>query len=381
MRIIDRYLIREISTSLIGVTLILLLVTLGVLLGDTLADVARGSLPASLLFSQLGLSGLQSLTVLLPLSLFMAVMLSIGRLYRDSEMAVLAACGVSRLMLLRAVLWLVLPIFVILLAIAIWFSPWAQRTSQQMQQEAVESVSIVGLQPGRFHELAGSNSVVYVEGLAEDGVSFRNAFVHIDQGSRRDVVIARSGYQYQDDASGAKYLTLLDGFRAEGLPGQADFRWMTFERNDVRLPDVERRPLTHEPATSTLAELIDSAGGGSGQENGPATANQLAWAEIHWRLAPAFGALALALLAVPLARTNPRRGHYGNLLLGILAYVIYANLLAVGQALIEQGRVPHQLGLWWVHLTTIALALWLVWPKRRRLRHLQASSPQAGAAA
>jgi len=124
MRIIDRYLVREIASSLLGVTAILLLVTLGVLLGDTLSDVARGVLPADLLFTQLGLSSLQSLTVLIPLALFMAAMLSVGRLYRDSEMAVLAASGISRLGLIRPLCWLVLPIFAGLLIVAIWFSPW-----------------------------------------------------------------------------------------------------------------------------------------------------------------------------------------------------------------------------------------------------------------
>ncbi len=357
MRIIDRYVVREIASSLIAVTAILLLVTLGVLLGDTLSDVARGVLPASLLFTQLGLSSLQSLTVLVPLALFMAVLLSVGRLYRDSEMAVLAASGVSRLGLLRPLSWLLLPVFLLLLIIAIWFSPWAQRTSEQLTRDAVDSISIVGLQPGRFHELSGSDSVVYVESLGEDGLSFRNAFVHFDQGHRRDVVIAESGFQYQDDNTGAKYLALENGFRAEGIPGQGDFRWMTFERNDVRLPDFEQRPIEFEPSALSAAALWEQAKAGS---------DRVAWAEIHWRLAPAFGALALALLAVPLAKTSPRKGHYGNLLFGILAYIIYANLLAVGQALIEQGRVPHQLGLWWVHLGTIALALWLIRPRVRR---------------
>ncbi len=359
MTIINRYLVAEITQAMLGVTAILLLITLGVLLGETLTDVARGALPAGLLFSQLGLSSLESLTVLLPLSLFLAVMLTFGRLYRDSEMAVLAAAGVSRLSLVKPLLWVAVPVSLLLLVTAIWFSPWAQRTSQQMTQAAVDSVSIVGLQPGRFHELAGGDSVVYVESLDEDGVSFRRAFLHLNQGSRRDVVVADRGFQYQDDATGAKYLALLDGFRAEGMPGQGNFRWMRFARNDVRLPEVESRPITLEPSSLNLNELLTTA---------RQTNDLAAWGEVHWRLAPAFGALALALLAISLAKTSPRKGYYGNLLFGILAYVIYANLLGIGQAMIEQGEVPHQLGLWWVHLGTIGVALWLLWPRSFRRR-------------
>jgi lipopolysaccharide export system permease protein len=83
-------------------------------------------------------------------------------------------------------------------------------------------------------------------------------------------------------------------------------------------------------------------------------------AELQWRIAAPLGTLLLALLAVPLAHTTPREGRYGKLVLGIVAYLVYSNLLALGQAWIAKGYVSPAIGLWWVHGLTAAAALWLI---------------------
>jgi lipopolysaccharide export system permease protein len=353
MRILDRYLLKEVAFTWGGVTSILMLVTFGTFLSGTLKDVARGAIPAQLLFSTMGLRSIETLTVLLPLSLFLAILLSFGRLYRDSEMSVLSACGYSRFNLYRPVAWLALPGSLILLVLALWVSPWAAKTSKEMVNEAARTISVAGLQAGRFHEIANNDGVVYVETISDDGDRFTNAFIHSERNGRKDVITAKHGFQYVDPDSGARYLALFEGFRSEGMPGQGDYRWMRFERNDIRLPESDDTRLVLRRDAYTLAELRAT----------PEPANQ---AEIHWRLAPALAAIVLCALAVPLSRTTPRQGFYGNLIVAVLLYVIYANLLGMGKSWLQDGTLPIQLGLWWVHLSVALLTLWLLRGRRPR---------------
>jgi lipopolysaccharide export system permease protein len=351
---------REIGITWLAVTAILTLITLGLFLGDTLSDVARGTLPAQLLFATFGLRSVESFTVLLPLSLFLSIMLALGRLYRDSEMAVLSACGVSRFNLYRPLFRLLVPLCIALLVMGLWVSPWALRTAKTMLRVATQSISVAGLQAGRFHEIAANDGVVYVETLSREG-AFTNAFIHTERQGRKDVITAKRGYQYTDEQTGARYLALLDGFRSEGVPGQADYRWMHFARNDVRLPDREDNGVVLKHGARTLAQLTDD----------PQPPD---YAELHWRLAPAMAALVLAVLAVPLSRTTPRQGYYGNLVMAILIYVIYANVLAVGRSWLERGELNPWFGLWWVHGLVLITALVLL---RNRVQRRRSPAPTA----
>ncbi len=344
VRIIDRYLVGEIGRTWLAVTAILLLVTVGLALANVLADVAGGKVPAEVLFRQLGLKCVEALTVLIPLSFFLSVMLAFGRLHRDSEMPVLAASGLGRGDLYRPIAYLVAPMALVLLALALWTAPWATRTSRTLIAQAASEVSLAGLKAGRFHEIAQHQGVVYVETLDRDG-RFTNAFIHLQRDGRKDVVIAARGYQYQDP-DGARFLALIDGFRSEGVPGQADYRLMEFERNDVRLPDPSEARAELKLGALPLATVL-----------GGETAAHAA--ELQWRLAPALALAVLALLAVPLARTTPRQGYYGNLIIAILVYVIYANALAIARAWVEDGALPVAVGLWWVHAAGVGAALWM----------------------
>ena len=347
MRILDRYLAKEVAITWVAVTSILMSITVGMFLSGTLKAVARGAVPAELLLATLGLRCIETLTVLLPLSLFLSILLSFGRLYRDSEMAVLSACGYSRFNLYRPVLWLLGPGVLALLVQALWVSPWAARTSKELINEATRTISVAGLQPGRFHQIASNDGVIYVETISEDGDRFTNAFIHTERDGRKDVITAAHGFQYVDPATDARYLALFDGFRSEGVPGQGDYRWMHFERNDIRLPESEDKTLVLKRDALTLAEL--SVG-----------ADRANAAEIHWRLAPALAAIVLCALAVPLSRTTPRQGIYGNLIVAVLIYVIYANFLGMGKSWLVDGTLPIAVGLWWVHLGVVALTLWLL---------------------
>lgn len=352
---IDRYVLRELSGAFAACVVVLVMVSLSGIVADLLAKISRGRVPAGLLLSQLGLRALDVLPLLLPLALFLGVLLAYGRLYRDSEMAVLASAGLGVRRLSRPMFWLAIPVAVIVGVTSLWLAPVALRTSKMMIDAANRSLLVAGLEPGRFVEIPGRHSVVYLAEMEPDGSRFKRLFVHSERDGRIDVVTAVSGELYQESQGEERYLSLTDGFRVEGELGKDAFRIMRFKRNDIRVPDSEQSSGGRSEERDSTAALLES-------ESAPDVA------ELHWRIGSPLATLVLALLALPLARTPPRSARYGRILIALLAYIVYLNLLALGRAWIAEGVLPTWLGLWWVHGPAFGIALWLMWNDERLRR-------------
>jgi len=353
---LQRYLVRQLAASTAATVVVLLLVGLGGVFADLVSEIARGRVPAPLLFSQLGLRIVSFLPLVLPLGLFIGLLMGIGRLYRDSEMAVLFALGQGPRQVLGPLLLVATPVVAVVALCALWLGPAAERMARQAVVDANRSFLVAGLDAGRFVELPGSRGVVFVGELSPDGRQFRRLFVQMRRGERVDVITAVEGEMFI--AGDGRFLRLRDGFRAEGQPGQHDFRLQRFQVNEVRLPEPEREdrnPLAGRPTLDLLS----------------ATATPRARAEFHYRIGvPVFSAI-LALLALPLARSPPRQARYGRLILAVLAYAFGMNLLLLGKAWLAGGDLPMALGLWWLHLPALALAVWAIAtdgrPPRRRI--------------
>ena len=127
---------------------------------------------------------------------------------------------------------------------------------------------------------------------------------------------------------------------------------MRFARNDIRVPNAEPDAAGSESQRSSTAALWRSD-------------DREGRAELHWRLGAPLATLILVLLALPLSRTPPRASRHGQLLVALLAYILYLNLLALGRAWLASGALPLWAGLWWVHLPALAIALWLLWREQR----------------
>lgn len=350
--IIDRYLLRQMVAAFVACLLVLVLVSMGGLVADLLSKIARGKLPPGLLISQLGLRALDFLPLLLPLSLFLAVLLAYGRMYRDSEMAVLASAGLGIRRLARPLIWLAVPVAICVGLTSLWLSPAALRTSQAMIEAANKSLLVAGLEPGRFVEIPGRNGVVYISQMDDDGRTFQRLFVHNERDGRIDVVTAQAGELFQESQGEERYLRLTDGFRVEGALGSDAFRMMRFAGNDIGLPDVEPGHVGRVEQRMTTRELASV--------DAPTER-----AELHWRLATPLATFVLALLALPLAHSPPRSARYGRVLVALLGYIVYLNLLALGRAFLAGGTIPAWAGLWWVHLPAAAIAVYMLWRDER----------------
>ncbi len=361
LRILDRYLIRELAFGLIASAALLLLVTLGGTLSDVLSKVATGRYPAGVMFPVVGLRILDAMSTLLPLALFLGVLLGLARLYRDSEMHVLASSGMGPRDLLRPALLLGLPMTVLVGIISLWLGPWAAHTSQTIVNRANRSIIAAGLEAGRFTELPGGGGMMFVAGMNVRGTHLRGIFVASDRTNTQglpevNLITAANGDMHIDPQSGARYLVLHDGHRYVGVLGQSNWKLMDFRSNDISLAQVDAGAggshiTVHERSTLALLSQPDPK----------------SRAEMAWRLTAPVSTLVLLLLALPLSRQGPRESFYGRLLIAVLAYLIYANLLSVGRAEILAGHPSGAVLMWGVQIITIGLALGLFrWQYRTR---------------
>ncbi len=346
MPLLDRYLFREFAQATFAALVVLLMVSLGGVFADVLSDIARGRVPAGMMLSQLGLQLLRFLPLILPLGMMLGLLLATGRLYRDSEMPVLTSIGMGPRRMLRPLLMLVLPIVALIAACSLWLGPWAQRTSDAMIVDANRTLMVAGLEPGRFTELPGGDGVVYVGSMSNDGTQLSRIFVYRQDGDRLDVTTARKG-RMSFESSAERYLTLESGFRVEGPMAEGrDFRLMRYASNDLRLPEGQEEGGKDDPdALPTLSLFGDP--------------RPEAGAQVHRRIAPPLLALAFALLAIPLARSSPRQARYGSVILGLLAYLVGTMLMLLGTDWLSGGKIPMALGLWWLVLPMLGVALWL----------------------
>lgn len=357
---LDRYLLSELAQSTIATLVVLLIVSVGGVVTDVLKDIASGRLPAGLMLSQLGLVLLSWLPLILPLALMLGIMLGVGRLYRDSEMPVIAAMGVGPVRLLRPVMALALPVVAVVALCSLWLGPKAERISREMINDANRNLVISGLSPGSFTEIPGGGGVVYVGSMSGDGSRFERIFIQRQKEGRLDVTTANTGSLSVED-DGERYLTLNNGFQVEGPVDEGmDYRLMRYASNDVRLPAGKERFDPNDPKVLPTIELLDDP-------------RRAATAQLHGRIAPPLLTLAFALLAVPLARSTPRQARFGGAMMGFFAYLIGMNLMQVGQGWLAAGRIAPVLGLWWLVVPLLASGVWLYLndgairlPRRRR---------------
>ena len=355
-RILDRYIFKEIAIAWLGVTIILLTILLTNQFARVLGDVAKGKLPKDAAFDIIGLSAVQYLTVLIPISLFLSIMMALGRLYRDSEMPAMMACRTGPAGIYRPLLWLLLPLTLVVAWLSIDIGPRVLTAVDRIGAEARREADLGSIEPGRFTVFGPGNAVVYGERVSPDGV-MENVFLqrNLENGGV-EVVVAERGEQVASDDPDVRLLVLYNGRRYEGVPGTTQFRVVEFAEHGIpyQLPSLSTpeprpraRPISRLWVSNDLEEI----------------------AELQWRFSVPLSTLLLGFLAVPLSKARPREGRYGRLAIGMLVFIIYLNMMSAAKAWIEQGTISPVLGIWWVHGCVLLLLLGILavqngWHKR-----------------
>lgn len=341
-RILDRYVLREILRNVAGVTPVLLIILVGTQFARVLGRAAAERLPRDVMFELMGLKTIEYLTVLVPLAVFFSIVLALGRLYRDSEMTVMAACGVGPKRLYRPVLLLAGITAAILAWLAFEVRPVVAYRSHIVKIEAQRDLRANLITANRFRSTPDGSLVFYARSADDDG-SLRGVFIQRRRGDSIELAVATRGVQRPTADGSGRELILYDGRRFVGAPGTIDLRIVDFEEHGIPVvlpradisPDDPEMVLTTDLLTTRAAED---------------------WAELHWRLASPVSLLVLALLAVPIARSGSRDSRYDRLGYAILVYLIYSNLLGVAYSMVAKEAVAPWLGFWWVHIPLAGVA-------------------------
>jgi lipopolysaccharide export system permease protein len=351
--IFRRALQRELAQTASAVFVALFAILLTVQLIRLLKAAATGSTPSEGVAALLGFAALQFLPVVLSLTLFIAVLLTLSRAYRDSEMAIWFSAGLPLTAWIRPVLSFALPVTLVIGALSLLLAPWALDKRAEFVHRLDQRDDLARVSPGAFNESARGERVFFVESVSESAGrpnEVGNIFISSVQHGRQGVVAAARGH-VEVAENGDKFIVLTAGRRYEGVAGSAEYRQMTFARYALRIEAAEDAGRSEKPAKSLPTwELLGA----------PTPVNL---GELLWRIGIPVSALLLALLAIPLAFVNPRAGRTYNLVFALLTYMLYNNLLSVSQAWVAQGRISFAAGAFTVHLLMLILLMALFWKR------------------
>ncbi len=364
MHIIVRYITKEIALAFITVTGLLFLILLSNRFSVYLGKAASGELPVGVVFEMACLYSPELLSYLLPVGVYMGVLFAYGRLYTDSEMIVLSACGVSvaritRITLVLAILGVFFTAF-----LTLWAVPRAATLRENLVTQH-ENVALMGsLVPQRFESMNDDKSIVYLEQVSKEGM--RGVFVAerpmVSQTNKEEGFVLISAkmaeLQSHKDAAGQKnlYVVLKEGYRYQGLPGKADYSVIAFQEYG--------RALTNLNTLSTPSDDMRlKKSGDLWQLNHPEAS-----AELQWRLSLPLSVLVLAVMGIPLSRVHPRQGRFSRVVPAVILYVLYYNLFTVCRRWVASGVLPAMLGAWWVHGIFLVLGLLLMLRDQKGIR-------------
>ena len=352
--IINRAFYRETAVTTLGSAVVLLIVMSMMNLTWLLGRAVRGGTSESVLYVLLGYQMLGKIDVLLPLAFYLGILLTLSRWYRDSEMTVLAACGIGLMHFLRPVMLIGLSLGVVVMAASFYTTPLAVRQIEKVKVESAHRMEPDQVAPGVFTESSRTGRIFYAERIRRNG-DLEGVFVSSLEQGNQGVLVAKTGRPFADAKTGDKFIALHDGTFYEGEPGTANYRILEFSVYNLRIEpkmiDEPLVPMEGLPNMSLLGQL----------------GNPKASAELHWRLGKTVVLFVLALYAMVFAFTDMRRGRMSNFFVAIVIYFIYSNLLGIGETMLQSGSVPATVGLWWVHGGMGLVAAYLLW---RRLRNL-----------
>ena len=334
--IFERAARREFAQAAAGISIVLLAIVTSIQLIRLLKEAAGGEIAAEGVLALLGFGLVKYLPMLLTLTLFVAVLLPLSRMYRDSEMVVWFSSGMPLTDWLKPVLRFALPMAITIGVLSLVLAPWANLAQGNYQAALSARSELSSVSPGAFKEVRKGRQVYFVERMDGDAGRVGNVFVASMQDGKLGVVMSDSGSQ-EIGENGDRFLVLERGRRYEVEPGSAAFKVMDFERYAVRTEDAATQPAGLSPRRMGLFELLGSSA--------PDVQG-----ELLWRIAVPVSAIILALLAIPLSYVNPRAGRSANILIAILVYAIYSNLISISQAWVTGGKMPFAVGVVLPHL-------------------------------
>ncbi len=357
--IIFRYLAKEVFVTLISLTSILVLIFLSNQLIQYLNRAASGTIPGVIIMKLMMLELPTLLSLLIPLGFYIAMLIAYGRLYAESEMTVLQACGYGPAQLLKHSFIMATVVAIVVAVVMIWATPYIYVARAKLLRTTGIQTLVQTIMPGRFHAIHGGQEVFYVQSMSRDHTKAEQVFLakRNKENVKKywDILWAEKAFAETDAKTGEDYIILQDGREYQGTPGKADYQIAEFGTYKARLPHPVVK-IGDDTRTFSTASLLPL----NNPDRGKA-------AELQWRLSVPIMVFTLTLIAVPLSRISPRSGKYAKLFPAIIIYILYANLMFIGRNAVVSGTIPQWIGLWWIHLLVAALGVFLIWRNQVKL--------------
>jgi len=345
------------------VLMVLLLLFVGQRFVLYLSDAAQGHFASELVLTLLLYQVPVFVSYLLPLSLFLALLITLGKLHTDNEMAIISACGISD----RQLFGYFMPLLIVLCGLTAYLTLFQAPGAINAQQQLIKAQEVKGdlslITPGRFQQTSDGKRIIYVENITEDEQLQRIFFVQQSDGGDHEfsLIVSDKG-RYWSDENQQNFLVLENGNQYKGIPGNNKFQTMAFERHFMALNKVEQKALVSKLKAISSSDLFANL----------TMRNQ---SELQWRIAAPLSIPLLLLLALPFARVPPRQGKFAKLLPGLMIYIIYMILLLTMRGALEDDKVSPWIGTWWVHFLLFGYGYseftqW-AWLKRLKLRSVK----------
>ena len=356
---------KDLSRNFGATVVVLITIVMTIVLIRTLGQASRGSVNPSEVMQLMGLSVLSQLTTILSLSLFVSIVATLSRMYADSEMVIWLASGQGLAGFVRPLLRFAWPILLAIVALAVWAWPWSNQQIQDLQDRYQKRNDVERVAPGQFQESAGGKRVFFIDKDSPSQAEGKNVFVYSQDRGQESVTSATKGqvvWRGQD-----RFLVLRHGQQLLHLP-DGETRLTQFEDYELLIDSS----VTVAPATGASKLLSTWA-----LIQAPTPVNQ---GELSWRLGLGLSGLVLLVLGLAMTYVNPRAGRSMPFAMALLVFVLYYNMINVGQNWIANGKLPMLSFMLGLH-GGMALLAWIWLTLRHRQWHLRYlwRRPSAGA--
>ena len=338
---------KELARSF-GVTLVVILtIVLTMMLIRTLGQAAGGNVAPQDVLLLMGYASLSQLATMLSLSLFIAIVATLGRMYRESEMIIWFASGIALTRFVQPVLRMAAPVLIVVVVLELLVWPWGNQNSAQLRERYEKRSDLSRVAPGQFQSSSDGSKVFFIERDSEDGRTGRNVFILTTTPESESVTTSSKGHI--ELTENERFLVLDKGQRNQSNTVTGEKTLARFEQYRVLADSqVLRSADKLQPKAMSTADLLQTK---SARNQG----------ELTWRFGMILGCVNMVLLGIGLAATNPRRANNWNLLFALLGFVVYFNLINLSQSWVTNGRIGLPGALTAVHGSAFVLALAVVW--------------------
>ena len=349
--IISRYLLKNLVVFFISIFFVIGLILFGNQFVLTVQESVEHGIPIQELMPIIGFNMLRDLPVILSLSFFLSIIISISQFYKSSEAIVMNSVGMGEKSFIHLIQPLVILLFLLVFFLTIYVVPWANKQKSFAEDETVNASEFSFITEGKFESFKNGEIVFYASESSIIGnaneQNMEEIFIYISKDDNPIVVLASEATKYTDSSNESIYLRLKNGMRYEGLPGDENINILDFDKYDLEIVSGEV-----QKSLSNFSEIEEKTSIDLLLEGGI-----LANAEMQWRLSQPISILILSIIGVLLGKTSPRTGKGINLLIGLAIFIFYNNSLLVAKNSIEGEELSPLIGLWAIHIMFVILMI------------------------